>query len=221
MLGTAIVATETGTRNPENEWVPLPENQGQAAWETLYAALCALLPVAEQHGTILAVEGYVNHVINSPERLAKLLEQFPTLHLQVVLDPFNYLAYSQLPQKEQVVGAFLQQFKDRFVVAHLKDVSQEGAESDTPAFGQGVFPQQLYLNFLRPDPYLAQTVQAVHSSALVASFSFFLILAHWLLSDLFHSISETVSVCMRKEYHLIKELDKSGSFGDWLVTGRH
>lgn len=149
LFGTAIVATETGTRHRVSGWAPSPENQGHEAWETLCATLREVLPVAEQQGTILALEGHVNHVINTPERLAQLLEQFPTPHLQVVLDPYNYLGQDVLPQKEQVVAAFLQQFKDRFVLAHLKDVSQAGAESDTPAFGQGVFPQQLYLDFLR------------------------------------------------------------------------
>jgi len=68
-----------------------------------------------------------------------------------VLDPYNYVGKDQLSHREQVVAAFLQQFKDRFVLAHLKDVSQQGAESDTPAFGQGVFPQQLYLDFVRKE----------------------------------------------------------------------
>lgn len=64
-FGTALVATETGTRNRESEWAPSPENQGKEAWETL------------------------------------------------------------CPRKEQVVAAFLQRFKDRFVLAHLKDVSSD------------------------------------------------------------------------------------------------
>jgi len=149
--GTEIVATETGTCNRENDWGPSPENQGTEAWESLCATLRELLPVAERHGTILAIEGHVNHVINTPERLARLLEQFPTPHLQVVLDPYNYVGKDQLSHIEQVVAAFLQQFKDRFVLAHLKDVSQQGAESDTPAFGQGVFPQQFYLDFVRKE----------------------------------------------------------------------
>jgi len=37
------------------------------------------------------------------------------------------------------------------VAAHLKDVSQEGAEVDTPEFGHGIFPQQVYLEFLRDE----------------------------------------------------------------------
>ena len=148
-FGTTVVATETGTYNRESDWASSPENQGQEAWDTLCATLHELLPVAEQHGTILALEGHVNHVINTPERLARLLEHFPTPHLQVVLDPFNYPGQGLLPRKEQVVATFLQQFKDRFVLAHPKDVHQKGAEVDTPAFGQGVFPQPIYLDFLR------------------------------------------------------------------------
>ncbi|MBO0794894.1 MAG: sugar phosphate isomerase/epimerase [Ktedonobacteraceae bacterium] len=151
LFGTAIVATETGTRSREDDWGPSPENQGTEAWDILCATLRELLPVAERHGTILAVEGHVNHVINTPERLERLLEQFPTPHLQVVLDPYNYLGRDQLSCKEQVAAAFLQQFRNRFVLAHLKDISQQGAESGTPAFGQGIFPQQLYLDFVRKE----------------------------------------------------------------------
>ena len=150
-LGTTVVATETGTYNQRSDWFPAPENLGPEAWEILCATLHELLPVAEQQRTILAIEGHVNHVINTPERLERLLEQFPTPYLQVVLDPYNYLGKDQLSQKERVVAAFLQQFKSRFVLAHLKDVSQKGAEVDTPAFGKGVFPQRLYLDFLRKE----------------------------------------------------------------------
>lgn len=148
-FGTTVVATETGTYNHRSDWSPSPENPEPEAWEILCATLRELLPVAEQHRTNLALEGHVNHVINTPERLARLLEQFPTPYLQVVLDPYNYLGKDQLSQKEHAVAAFFQQFKSRFVLAHLKDVSQEGAEVDTPAFGHGVFPQRLYLDFLR------------------------------------------------------------------------
>lgn len=150
-FGTTVVATETGTYNQRSDWFPAPENLGPEAWEILCATLRELLPAAEQQGTILALEGHVNHVINTPERLARLLEQYPTPYLQVVLDPYNYLGQEQLSQKERVVTAFLQQFKGRFVLAHLKDVSQKGAEADTPTFGQGVFPQRLYLDFLRKE----------------------------------------------------------------------
>lgn len=153
-FGTTVVATETGTFNRENKWDRAPENQGQRAWDTVCATVSELLPVAARHGSILALEGHVNHVINTPERLASLLEQFSSPHLRVVLDPYNYLSSDLLPRKDEAIRAFLDQFRDDFAVAHLKDVSDVGAEVDTPGFGQGVFPQHIYLDFLkseRPD----------------------------------------------------------------------
>jgi sugar phosphate isomerase/epimerase len=77
------------------------------------------------------------------------LERYPTPHLQVVLDPFNYLNRHLLPVKDEVIDGFLYRFEHRFVLAHLKDVSAEGAEIDTPEFGAGVFPHKRYFDFLR------------------------------------------------------------------------
>ena len=83
-----------------------------------------------------------------------MLDRFPSRHLQVVLDPYNYLARAMLPAAERVTRDFLDRFEHRFVLAHLKDVSADGAEAETPEFGTGVFPQRVYVEFLaerRPD----------------------------------------------------------------------
>jgi sugar phosphate isomerase/epimerase len=148
-LGTSIVATETGTRHPESDWTAVPENWGTEAWDSMCDALSQLLAVAEKHGSILALEGYVNNVLATHGQLIGLLEKFPTEHLQVMLDPFNYLSKPLLPVSERITREFLDRFESRFVLAHLKDVGAEGAEKDTPEFGHGVFPFPPYIEFLR------------------------------------------------------------------------
>ncbi|MSP12294.1 MAG: sugar phosphate isomerase/epimerase [Chloroflexi bacterium] len=148
-FGTAVVATETGTRHPGSDWQPVHENWDKASWDLLRAALDELLPVAEERDMMLALEGYVNNVLQTPHQLALLLEQYPNPHLQVVLDPFNYLSSHLLPVATRTVAQFLERFEPHFVLAHLKDVSAAGAEMDTPEFGTGVFPHKLYLDFLR------------------------------------------------------------------------
>lgn len=40
-------------------------------------------------------------------------------------------------------------FEQRFALAHLKDVSSQGAEINTPEFGQGIFAYAPYFDFLR------------------------------------------------------------------------
>ena len=91
-LGTYVVATETGTMGVSGEWTDTPRNSSEEAWGLLYDALEALLPVAEERGVILALETYVGHVLKTQGQLSGLLDRFPTEHLQVVCDPYNYLS---------------------------------------------------------------------------------------------------------------------------------
>lgn len=144
-----VVATETGTMNRESEWASSPENWDQPAWDTMCAALDRLLPVAEKNGSVLALEGYVNNILQHVGQVIGLFEKYPTRHLQLVLDPYNYMSSHLLPAAERLTRDFLDRFEHRFVIAHLKDVSKDGAEKDTPAFGKGVFPQRVYAEFLR------------------------------------------------------------------------
>lgn len=147
-FGTSVVATETGTRHPEGDWTDSPENWRPETWELLEDAIGELLHVAERYGSILALEGSVKNVLRTAGQLIGLLERFPSPHLQVVCDPYNYLSSHLLSARERVTADFLQRFEHRFVLSHLKDVDPGGAEVGTGEFGTGVFPQRLYLDFL-------------------------------------------------------------------------
>ena len=148
-LGTWVVASETGTRDPDGDWTDSPENWGAEAWRLLDDALERLLPVAEQAGTILALEAHVKNVLKTQSQMLGLLERFPTQHLQVVCDPYNYLSAHLVPGEERATAELLDRFEARFVAAHLKDVAPGGAETATPELGTGVFDQRPYLEFLR------------------------------------------------------------------------
>jgi sugar phosphate isomerase/epimerase len=153
-FGTSVVATESGTRNPDGDWTDSPDNWKAETWELLDEAIAELVPVAERSGSILALEGSVKNVLRTAGQLTGLLERFPSRHLQVVCDPYNYLSSHLLPARERLASDFLQRFEHRFVLAHLKDVDPRGAEVATGEFGTGVFPQGPYVKFLgdqRPD----------------------------------------------------------------------
>ena len=154
LIGTRIVATETGTRSREGEWTASPANRSPETLALLDESLASLLEVAESHGSILAVEGSVKHVVATHSALQGILDRFPTRSLQVVLDPYNFLSRHLLPVQERATRAFLDRFEHRFVLAHVKDVGPGGAEEATPEVGTGVFVQEPYLAFLeerRPD----------------------------------------------------------------------
>jgi sugar phosphate isomerase/epimerase len=153
-LGTTVVSTETGTLHPTGDWSDAPANASPAAWEALWRVLDELLPVAERAGSVLALEGYVNNVLKTHDQVEQILNRYPSPSLKIMCDPYNYLSMERLPEINSMADAFLNRFQKHLVVAHLKDVSPQGAEVDTPEFGTGIFPQARYLRFLkqqRPD----------------------------------------------------------------------
>jgi sugar phosphate isomerase/epimerase len=135
-------------------------NSTPAAWRALLESTEELLATATRAGSILAYEGYVNNVAGRIDLMQSVLDIFPTRHLGVVLDPYNYISRALLPVADKICEEFLNAFADRFVFAHLKDVAPLGADGEaaendradligTPEFCTGVFPQQTYLRFLR------------------------------------------------------------------------
>jgi sugar phosphate isomerase/epimerase len=171
-FGTSVVATATGTRNPDGDWIDSPDNWRPDAWELVDDAVAELLPVAERSGAILALEGSVNHVLRTYGQVTGVLERFPSQHLQLVLDPYNYLSRQLLPSQARVTKEFLDRFEHRFVIAHLKDVDPGGADVATIEFGTGAFAQAPYLEFLatkRPDlPVILEHLPIGHVPAAVA-----------------------------------------------------
>jgi sugar phosphate isomerase/epimerase len=168
-FGSSVVATETGTRHPEGDWTDSPDNWRPETWELLNDAIGELLPVAERSGAILALEASVKNVLRTSGQLIGLLERFPSQHLQVVCDPYNYLSSHLIPARERITADFLDRFEHRFVLAHLKDVDPGGADVATGEFGSGVFPQHIYLEFLgarRSDlPLILEHLPLDHVSA--------------------------------------------------------
>ena len=148
-IGAWAVSTHAGTLHPTEEWGDVPENAGSEAWATLLESVEQLLPAAESAGTVLALEGSVKSVLRTVARTIELLDRFPSPHLQLVCDPYNYVSQALLPARERVARELLDRFEPAFVVAHVKDVGPEGAEVSTPEVGTGVFVQRPYFEFLR------------------------------------------------------------------------
>lgn len=174
VFGTNIVATETGSMHPTDPWAGHPENFDEPAWKMLCDGLDELVAAAKENATILALEGYVNNVLQNFNRVQGLLDRYGGPHLGLMLDPFNYLSRRLMPAQHRVVRHFLETFEPYFVLAHLKDVAADGAESGTPEFGAGAFEYGQYFEFLRnvrPDlPIIFEHLPLENMPAAIARF---------------------------------------------------
>lgn len=111
-FGTAVVATETGTRNSISEWQDSPENASPQTWSLLEDAIGQLLETATKHGSLLALEGYVNNVMGRLDQIDSIFRVFPSPRLGLMLDPYNYISRDLVPVADVVCEEFLRRYAE-------------------------------------------------------------------------------------------------------------
>lgn len=146
-FGCSVVATETGSLNPD--WSFHPDNRTEAAFEALIPTVADLVAEAERFGVIFGIEGVTTHVLNSPQRIRRLLDAVGSNNLQVVFDPVNLLSIDNYQAQDYLLEESFELFGDRIAIIHAKDFQPQGDSLKQVRAGQGQFNYQLFLKLLR------------------------------------------------------------------------
>jgi sugar phosphate isomerase/epimerase len=149
-LGTGIVTLCTGTRDPGDMWRWHAGNDSREAWNDMLDSMQAALRVAELHGVTLAFEPERHNIVNSARAGYSLLRALPSPALKVVLDPVNLLQPGTLQDQKATMEDAFAKLGDRVVLAHAKDLRDDGAV--VPA-GRGGLDYDLYLRLLQQVGY--------------------------------------------------------------------
>ena len=143
-LNTQVVTLCTGTRDPEDMWRRHPDHDSQDAWRALVTSMREAVRIADDTGVIMAFEPEVANVIDSSLKARRLLDELGSSRIGVVLDPANLFHAGELPRMHAVLGeAFTLLGKD-IVIAHAKDLTQDGAAGHAAA-GKGLLDYDYYL----------------------------------------------------------------------------
>jgi sugar phosphate isomerase/epimerase len=133
-LGGEVLVTESG-RQPE-----APAEQA-AAWDRFRAALAALLPVAQAEGVAIGLEPSRAQVLKDTATARRLLDEFGSEHLKVMIDPANILGLETLDEMfAHGRGAIFQ--------GHAKDVVLGGEQPAYPPAGQGELDYPRFVQLL-------------------------------------------------------------------------
>jgi sugar phosphate isomerase/epimerase len=120
-LGSPLVATETGSRHPDDDWAPHPENDSPATLDALAETVAALARVAREEGAVLLLEPTVGNVIDTAAKARALLDRVGSPYVALVADPANLIDGGNIDRAAAVVEASLDLLAGPVRLAHAKD----------------------------------------------------------------------------------------------------
>jgi sugar phosphate isomerase/epimerase len=165
-FGTAIVATETGQ--------PAPGSNRDHAWTMMREAVKELADEAEKWGVFVGIEPAVGHVIGSIDTMQRLIEEVPSSHIGVVIDPCNLLHPANIDKQEEVMDQAFAQLGSRMVLAHAKDFHFEADGSKrTCALGSGLLNYPHFIRLLKTNkPYIDVTLEGIGGESIDSSLAY-------------------------------------------------
>ncbi len=158
-----VVATETGTVNLKGGYSV--DTSDPKNLEIFYSSVSRMVEYAEKYNAYCTIEA-VNHThtMTSVERMAALIEKFPSSSLKVLFDPINLVPYTGIREKDGSERKFpskeaqrdfyapiLDLYGERLVAIHCKDyrLSEEGTKIGNITALTGVFDWQGFMTEIK------------------------------------------------------------------------
>lgn len=146
-FGCGIVALESGSLNAD--YSPHPANHGEEAFQSMLAGISELVSVAEQFSVVIGLEAVTSHVVSTPQKMRRVLDEIASDNLRVVFDPVNLLSAENFREQSRVVAEALDLFGDRVAAVHAKDFVFENGSLRTVPAGRGQLDYAPVLKFVR------------------------------------------------------------------------
>ena len=146
-IGTNVIATCTGSRNPESMWRNHPDNQSEETWKILRNTLEQILPAAEAAGVNIAFEPEYNNVCQNAYLSRRLIDEMASPRLKVVMDAANIFGKDDLSRMTEVLDEAFDLLGDYVAIAHGKDLDH-GGDAGHLAAGTGKLDYEHYVKLL-------------------------------------------------------------------------
>ncbi len=145
MTGARVVGTETHA-NPESAFAE--PGKSEEAFRLFMDSLRPVVRYAEETGAVLAVEPVWSHIVSTPERAVRMLEELSSDHLQIILDAVNLISPEQSGRAEEIITNAIALLGDRVRILHMKDFVITGnGEKEECACGLGTMKYEQLLSF--------------------------------------------------------------------------
>lgn len=146
VLKPDVVGTETGfygaTMSDES-------NDTEEAYQYLLKNMKELVAEAERYDVNIGIEGVHCFVINSPEKMKRLIRDLNSSNVKVIFDPLNYLTERNYEKQDEIISKMFELLNDRIAVLHAKDFIIENGKIKPAMIGSGMLNYQLIFDNLK------------------------------------------------------------------------
>jgi len=129
LFGSPYVISETGTFNPESDWISHPRNKREEAFQECKGIIKDLAQIAYDHGAVFLVETYVNNVVGSVEETVRMFAEVDHPGLGLLVDPTNYFESHNIGRMDAVLNQIFDTLSDKIRIAHAKDVKRSSGDT--------------------------------------------------------------------------------------------
>jgi sugar phosphate isomerase/epimerase len=151
LLNCNYVGTETGSYN-DDSWTYHPCNRTEEAYQTVLRIVLDLCQYSQDYHSKVVCEGAYGHVIYTPERLKRLVDDVETIYpgrIKVIIDLYNYLNYDNHHNHYQILTQAIELLKDKIVIFHLKDYILDEGKLRQVCIGKGLMDYPRILNLIQ------------------------------------------------------------------------
>ena len=135
-MGARMVGTETGSLDAA--YKAHSDNHGEAGYQRFMEAIQRIMPVADQANTYMAVEAVTHHVIHTPERMIRFVEDIHHPRLKVIFDINNMMTLDNLNQQEAMIHQMFDRLEHQIWAVHVKDFDFVDGEKRVVPLGEGL-----------------------------------------------------------------------------------
>ena len=158
ILGCGVVGTETGAPNTTYSYVP--QCHSEEALEILISNLRIIVEYAEKMGVIIGIEPVYSHIVNTPARARRVLDEIDSPNLQIILDPVNLLDMCNVAKANDVIEEAIQLLGKDVAVVHIKDYIVENGNVLSVGAGMGQMDYTSVMKFIKQrKPYMHVTLE--------------------------------------------------------------
>ena len=117
-LNAGMVGLETGF---VGEAPDAQKDQSEEAYQKLLKNMRCLTDNAEKLGVMIGIEGVSFFVINTPQKMKRIIDDLDSPNILTIFDPINYLNDSNYKEQDKIIEEAFELLGDTMAAIHVKD----------------------------------------------------------------------------------------------------